>query len=81
MLSQLQTILPTDSISASGHSKEDEVQQRLNDKLIPMLPPDFVESEYIQKLKIMDGPEGLGQPGKMDVLPLNMFLRQEIGRF
>ena len=46
-----------------------------------MLPPDFVESEYIQKLKIMDGPEGLGEPGKMDILPLNMFLRQEIGRF
>jgi len=46
-----------------------------------MLPVDYIELEVAEKLKITKGPKGLGEPGKMDLVPLNIFLGQELQRF
>lgn len=46
---------------------------------MPMLPPDYVALEVAEKLKTLKGsPKGLGEPGKMDLVPLNIFLSQEL---
>lgn len=46
-----------------------------------MLPPDYVQMEVAERLKVLKGPKGLGEPGKMDLIPLNIFLGQELQRF
>merc|ERR1711912_96122 len=65
----------------SGKSREEEVKDKLQKDLMPMLPPDYVELEIREKLKVTKGPKGLGEPGKMDLVPLNIFLGQELQRF
>jgi len=47
--------------------------------LLPQLPPDFIEAEVEEKLRVMKGPRGLTETGKG--VPLNVFLSQEIQRF
>ena len=43
------------------------------------MPPDFIEAEYLERLRGMKGPRGLTETG-MGV-PLNVFLFQELQRF
>lgn len=82
MIDTLLDIQPKDSGGGgSGKSREEEVKDKLQKDLMPMLPPDYVELEIKEKLKITKGPKGLGEPGKMDLIPLNIFLGQELQRF
>jgi hypothetical protein len=45
------------------------------------LPNDFIFLDVDDKMKTLKGPKGLGESGKYDLLPLNIFLRQELERF
>ena len=82
MIATLLDIQPKDSGGGgSGKSREEEVKDKLQKDLMPMLPPDYVELEVKEKLRVTKGPRGLGEPGKMDLIPLNIFLKQEIERF
>jgi len=82
MIDTLLDIQPKDSGGGgSGKSREEEVKDKLQKDLMPMLPPDYVELEIREKLKVTKGPKGLGEPGKMDLVPLNIFLGQELQRF
>jgi hypothetical protein len=38
------------------------------------LPPDLNFIDVFDKLKVLRGPRGLGEPGKNDTIPLNIFL-------
>lgn len=58
----------------SGKSREEEVKDKLQKDLMPMLPPNYIDLEIREKLKITKGPKGLGEPGRMDLIPLNIFL-------
>ena len=82
MINTLLDIQPKDSGGGgSGKSREEEVKDKLQKDLMPMLPPDYISLEVAEKLKITKGPKGLGEPGKMDLVPLNIFLGQELQRF
>lgn len=83
MINTLLDIQPKDAGGGgSGKSREEEVKDKLQKELMPMLPPDYVELEVKEKLKVTKGPKGLGEPGKYDfMVPLNIFLKQEIDRF
>merc|ERR1711935_1193934 len=39
------------------------------------------EEEINERLKVLKGPRGLGEAGRMDLIPLNIFLGQELQRF
>jgi len=73
--------MPKDSGGGSGKSMEDEVKEKIEKELLPMLPADFNAMEIIDRLKILKGPRGLGESGKYDTIPLNIFLSQELQRF
>lgn len=62
-------------------SREDIVKEKIEKELLPMLPIDFVWLDIVERLKVLKGPKGLGEPGKNDLVPLNIFLSQEIQRF
>jgi len=78
MISVLLDIQPKDSGGGSGKSREEEVKEKLEKELLPMLPADFIILDVIERLKNLRGPRGLGDP---ETVPLNIFLRQEIDRF
>lgn len=81
MIDTLLDIQPKEAGGGSGKSREEEVKDKLQKELMPMLPPDYIEMEIREKLKVTKGPKGLGEPGKMDLVPLNIFLGQELQRF
>jgi dynein heavy chain len=82
MINTLLDIQPKDSGGGgSGKSREEEVKDKLEKDLLPMLPPDYVQMEINERLKVLKGPRGLGEAGKMDLIPLNIFLGQELQRF
>jgi len=78
MINVLVDTQPKDSGGGSGKSREDEVKEKLQNELIKILPPDFVEVEVDEKLKSLKGPKSLSDTGKN--IPLNVFLFQEIQR-
>jgi dynein heavy chain len=78
MIVVLVDTMPKDSGGGSGKSLEEEVKEKLQNELIKLLPPDFVEVEVNEKLKVLKGPKSLSDTG-MNV-PLNVFLFQEIQR-
>jgi dynein heavy chain len=79
MINVLVDTQPKDSGGGSGRSREDEVKDKLNNELIKLLPPDFIEIEIDEKLKTLRGPKSLSDTGK--AIPLNVFLFQELQRF
>ena len=81
MISTLLDTQPKDTSGGSGKSREEEVREKLEKELLPQLPQDFIMLEVSERLKVLKGPKGLGEPGKNDTIPLNIFLRQEIQRF
>lgn len=82
MIDTLLDIQPKDAGGGgSGKTREEEVKDKLQKDLIPMLPIDYIELEYKAQLKVIKGPKGLGEPGKYDLIPLNIFLGQELQRF
>ena len=81
MIKSLLNIQPKDSGSSTqGKSREEEVKERLENHIIPILPADLDEAEIQEKLKNADGPDGLGQPGQMQNLPMNIYLGTELQR-
>lgn len=79
MINTLVDTQPKDASGGSGKSREEEVKDKLEKDLIPMLPPDFIEIDVRDRLKVMKGPKGITDTGLN--VPQNVFLSQEIQRF
>lgn len=79
MIDTLVDIQPKEASGSGGKSREDEVKEKLEKDLLPALPPDFVEAEVEERIRVMKGPKGLTETGKG--IPLNVFLSQELQRF
>jgi len=62
-------------------SREDIVKEKIEKELLPMLPVDFIMIDVVDKLKNLKGPRGLGESGQYNLIPLNIFLYQELQRF
>lgn len=77
MINVLVDTQPKESGGGSGKSREEEVKDKLQQELLKLLPPDFLEVEVNEKLKTLKGPKGL-ESGP--TVPLNVFLFQEIQR-
>lgn len=81
MLNTLIDTQPKDSGGGSGKSLEEEVREKVDKELLPQLPAEFNWLDVKERLKSLRGPRGLGESGKYDLIPLNIFLSQEIQRF
>jgi dynein heavy chain len=81
MLTTLLDTQPKEASGGGGLSREDQVKEKLEKDLLPSLPVDFSMIEIEERLKTLKGSKGLGDPGKMDTVPLNIFLKQELERF
>jgi len=81
MINVLLDTMPKDSGGGGGMSREDIVKEKIEKELLPMLPVDFIMIDVVEKLKNLRGPKGLGESGKFDLIPLNIFLYQELQRF
>lgn len=79
MVNTLIDTQPKDTGGGSGKSREEEVKEKLEKELIPMLPADFIELDIKDRLRVMKGPRGLTDTGLN--VPLNVFLSQELQRF
>ena len=79
MLTTLVDTQPKEASSTGGKSREDEVREKIEKELLPQLPPDFIEAEIEERLRLLKGPRGLNDTGK--AIPLNVFLFQELQRF
>lgn len=77
MINVLVDTQPKESGGGSGKSREEEVKDKLQQELLKLLPPDFLEVEVNEKLKTLKGPKGLESGA---TVPLNVFLFQEIQR-
>jgi len=83
-LNMINTMLdtqPKDGGGGGGLSREDTVKEKIEKELLPQLPPDINPLDTIEKLRSLKGPKGLGESGKYDLIPLNIFLSQELQRF
>lgn len=83
-ISMINTMLdtqPKDGGGGGGLSREDTVKEKIEKELLPQLPADFNPLDTDEKLKNLKGPKGLGNTGQYELLPLNIFLRQELERF
>jgi len=81
MINVLLDTMPKDAGGGGGMSREDIVKEKIEKELLPMLPVDFIMIDVQEKLKNLRGPKGLGESGKFDLIPLNIFLYQELQRF
>lgn len=79
MITTLVDTQPKDAGAAGGKSKEDIVKEKLEKDVIPVLPDDFVEAFYSERIDGMRGPPGISDVGLK--VPLVVFLKQEIERF
>lgn len=74
MINTMLDTQPKDGGGGSGKSREEEVKDKIEKELLPQLPPDISPIEVAEKLKSLKGPKGLGEAGKYDLVPLNIFL-------
>jgi len=81
MINTLLDTQPKDGGGGGGKSREEEVRDKVEKELLPQLPVDFNHVDVQERLKALKGPKGLGESGKYDLIPLNIFLGQEIQRF
>jgi dynein heavy chain len=81
MLNVLTDTQPKEASGGGGLSREDLVKEKIEKDLLPMLPNDFNFIEVDDKMRTLKGPKGLGESGKYNNIPLNIFLRQELERF
>lgn len=72
MINTLVDTQPKEASGAGGKSREDEVKEKIEKDLLPQLPPDFIDAEVKDRLRVMKGPRGITETG-MGV-PLNVFL-------
>merc|ERR1712185_83581 len=70
-----------DAGGGGGLSREDLVKEKIEKELLPMLPGDFIMLDVVDRLKNLKGPRGLGESGQYHLIPLNIFLFQEVQRF
>jgi dynein heavy chain len=80
-LNMINTMLdtqPKDGGGGGGLSREDTVKEKIEKELMPQLPPDINPLDTAEKLRSLKGPKGLGESGKYDLIPLNIFLSQEL---
>jgi len=80
MIGTLLETMPKDAGGGSGKSLNEEVQEKVEKDFGPMMPADMVWLEVVERLKVLRGPRGLGEPGAYQTLPLNVFLSQELQR-
>jgi dynein heavy chain len=80
MINTLLETMPKDSGGGSGKSLNQEVQEKVEKDYLPIMPNDMVWLEVEELLKVRKGPRGLGEAGNYQVLPLNVFLSQELQR-
>jgi dynein heavy chain len=82
MLSTLLDTQPKDASSGGGLSKEDQVKEKINSELLKQVPEPFNFIDIDDRLKTLKGgPKQIVDGGKMNNMPLNIFLRQELERF
>jgi len=81
MINTMLDTQPKDAGGGGGLSREDTVKEKIEKELLPQLPPDINPLDTIEKLRSLKGPKGLGESGKYDLIPLNIFLSQELQRF
>lgn len=81
MINVLLDNMPQDAGAGGGMSREDIVKEKIEKELLPMLPVDFIMIDVVDKLKNLKGPRGLGESGQYNLIPLNIFLYQELQRF
>jgi len=81
MLNTLLDTQPKDGGGGGGKSREEEVREKVEKDLLPQLPVNFNPVDVSERLKVLKGPKGLGESGKYNLIPLNIFLGQEIQRF
>jgi|TARA_B110001469_G_scaffold127089_1_gene146635 dynein heavy chain len=81
MINTMLDTQPKDGGGGGGLSREDTVKEKIEKELLPQLPPDINPLDTIEKLRSLKGPKGLGESGKYDLIPLNIFLSQELQRF
>jgi dynein heavy chain len=80
-LNMINTMLdtqPKDGGGGGGLSREDTVKEKIEKELLPQLPADINPLDTAEKLRSLKGPKGLGEAGKYDLIPLNIFLSQEL---
>jgi len=80
MINTLVETMPKDTSGGSGKSLEQEVQEKVEKEMLPSLPADMVWVEIQERLRNLKGPRGLGSPGAYNMVPLNIFLGQELQR-
>jgi dynein heavy chain len=80
MINTLVERQPSDDAGGSGKSFEQEVQEKVEKDMLPSIPADMVWIEVQERLRVLKGPRGLGEPGKYQTIPLNIFLSQELQR-
>lgn len=80
MIATLTETMPKDDGGGSGKSFEQEVQEKVEKEMLPTIPADMVWIEVQERLRVLKGPRGLGEPGKYQTIPLNIFLSQELQR-
>lgn len=74
MINTLLDIQPKEAAGSGGKSREEEVKEKLEKELLVQLPQDFIHLEVMERLKNLKGPKNLGESGKNDTIPLNIFL-------
>lgn len=78
MINTMLDTQPKDSGGSGGKSKEEEVRDKIEKDLLPSLPADINPLDTQEKLRNLKGPKGLGESGKYELIPLNIFLSQEL---
>lgn len=75
MISTLLETMPKDADGGEeGKSLNEEVQEKVENDYLPMLPEDMVWLEVMERLRALKGPKGIGEAGNYQTLPLNVFL-------
>ena len=82
MLGTLLDTQPKDASAGQGMSKEDQVKEKINNELWKQVPEPFNFIDIDDRLKTLKGgPKQIVEGGNMRLMPLNIFLRQELERF
>jgi dynein heavy chain len=74
MINTMLDTQPKDGGGGGGLSREDTVKEKIEKELMPQLPPHINPLDTEEKLKNLKGPKGLGESGKYNTVPLNIFL-------
>ena len=78
MINTMLDTQPKDGGGGGGKTREEEVRDKIEKELLPQLPGDINPIDTLERLKNLKGPKSLGEPGKYEFIPLNIFLGQEL---